>query len=143
MEAWQKIEIGDQLPPLVKGPTKSQVEGFCKVANLGLNFFLDSEMAKKKGLPGPIVPGDISFCFIIQTLTHAFPQAILKDITVNFRNIVQHGDRLICQGVVTEKGKNEEGYYIECDLLITNQRGERTLVGRARLLFPSSSGDHC
>jgi len=131
--AMEKIEIGAPLPPLIKEPTTKQVEGFCKAANLGLNFFLDSETARKKGLPGPIVPGDISFCFIVQTLTHAFPNAILKEIKVNFRHIVRHGDRLTCQGIVTEKGEDEEGPYIECDLFIENQRKERTLAGKAKL----------
>jgi acyl dehydratase len=131
----EQIEIGTPLPSLIKEPNKEQVEGFCEVANLGLNFFLDKGMANKKGLPGPIVPGDISFCFIVQTLTHAFPNAILKEIKVNFRNIVQHGDRLTCQGIITEKGEAEEGSYIECDLFIENQRKERTLAGKARLLL--------
>ena len=134
----EEIEIGTLLPSLIKEPAREQVEGFCKAVNLGFNFFLDSDIARKKGLPGPIVPGDISFCFIVQTLTHAFPNATLKEIKVNFRNVVRHGDRLTCQGIVTEKGENEEGTYIECDLFIENQRKERTLTGRAKLLIVRS-----
>ena len=68
-------------------------------------------------------------------MAHAFPNATLKEIKVNFRNVVRHGDRLTCQGIVTEKGENEEGTYIECDLFIENQRKERKLTGRAKLLL--------
>jgi len=133
---WESTEIGEEIGPLQKQPGRQQVERFCRLANLGLTFFLDEEMASKKGLPGPIVPGDISFCFIIQALSQAFPAAILRSIDVNFRQIVQHNDRLDCRAIVTDKGISPEGPYIDCDLSIQNQKGERTLLGRAKLLFP-------
>ena len=64
--------------------------------------FTDDAYARKEGLTGAIIPGNMSLGFLSRMVTEFFPTGTLCNLTANFRVTVPHNTPLICSGVVTE-----------------------------------------
>ena len=62
-------------------PTTADVVRFVGVARMQSGRFTDDEYARKEGLPGAIVPGNMSLGFLSRMLTEFFPAGTLKELT--------------------------------------------------------------
>src|SRR5689334_22534568 len=98
--------------------------------------FTDDEYARKEGLPGAIVAGDMSRWFLARMLTEFFPPGTLKEVTANFRATVPHSTALTCSGVVTEKQSRDGTHLVFCDVMLSNEEGERYVQGTAQVALP-------
>src|SRR5262245_22417390 len=99
--------------------------------------FTDDEYVRKEGLPGAIVPGNMSLRLFSPMLTEVFPAGALKELTANFRATVRHTAALTCSGVVTEKQTRNGEHIIFCDVMLSNDEGERYVQGTAQVALPS------
>ncbi|MBI4302379.1 MAG: MaoC family dehydratase N-terminal domain-containing protein [Chloroflexi bacterium] len=136
---FEEVEVGDELSPLVKQPTREQIRAYAKVWGATGARFNDDEAAKKEGLPGMIVPGNMMMAALAQMLTHRFSQQALKRLEVDFRGFMRPDDTLTCKGIITEKHIREGQNYIECDVFVENERGEKPVVGKAVIVIPFKS----
>lgn len=130
------IEIGDELEEVEICPTTEDVRRYVTVARMQSGRFMDGEFARKEGLPGAIIPGNMSLGFLSRMLTDFFPLGTLKTLTANFRATVPHNTPLICSGVVTEKAEKDGEHLVFCDVLLTNEEGDRYVQGTAELALP-------
>jgi acyl dehydratase len=136
VEYFEDVEVGDELADLEVCPTTADVIRYVKVARMESGRFTDDEYARKEGLPGAIIPGNMSLGFLSRMLTDIFPRGTLKSLTANFRATVPHNIPLICSGVVTEKQEKNGEYLIYCDVLLTNEDGDRYVQGTAIVSLP-------
>jgi len=136
VEYFEDIEVGDEFAELEICPTTADVIRYVKVARMESGRFTDDEYARKEGLSGAIIPGNMSLGFLSRMLTDAFPKGILKSLTANFRATVPHNIPLICSGVVTEKQEKDGEKLIYCDVLLTNEDGDRFVQGTAIMTLP-------
>ena len=120
---FEDIDIGDEISELDICPTTADVVRFVDVARMQSGRFTDDEYARKEGLPGAIVPGNMSLGFLARMLTEFFPTGTLKELTANFRATVPHNTPLICSGVVTEKQARHGEHLIFCDVMLGNEEG--------------------
>ena len=134
VEYFEDIEIGDELDELEICPATADVVRYVNVARMQSGRFTDHEYARKEGLPGAIVPGNMSLGFLSRMLTDFFPKGTLKSLTANFRATVPHNTPLICSGVVTEK-QDKDGL-VFCDVLLSNEDGDRYVQGTAQIVLP-------
>ena len=134
---FEDIDIGDEIDELEICPTTADVVRFVDVARMQSGRFTDNEYARKEGLPGAIVPGNMSLGFLSRMLTEFFPTGTLKELTANFRATVPHNTPLICSGVVTEKQSRHGEHLIFCDVMLGNAEGERYVQGTAQMALPS------
>ena len=134
---FEDIDIGDEIAELEICPTTADVIRFVDVARMQSGRFTDDEYARKEGLPGAIVPGNMSLGFLSRMLTEFFPTGTLKELTANFRATVPHNTPLICSGVVTEKQSRHGEHLIFCDVMLGNEEGERYVQGAAQIALPA------
>ena len=77
-------------------------------------------------------------------VTEFFPTGTLRNLTANFRVTVPHNTPLICSGVVTEKQEDESRHLVFCDILMSNEAGDRYVQGTAQVALPArESGGDC
>jgi acyl dehydratase len=136
VEYFEDIEVGDELEELEICPTTADVIRYVKVARMESGRFTDDEYARQEGLPGAIVPGNMSLGFLSRMLTDIFPKGTLKSLTANFRATVPHNTPLLCSGVVTEKQDKDGEKVIYCDVQLTNIDGDRYVQGTAIIALP-------
>ena len=136
VEYFEDIEVGDELAELEICPTTADVVRYVQVAHMESGRFTDDAYARKEGLAGAIVPGNMSLGFLSRMLTDFFPRGTLKALTTNFRATVPHNLPLICSGVVTEKQEANGDPLVFCDVMLANEEGDRYVQGTAQLVLP-------
>jgi len=134
---FEDIDIGDEIAELGIRPATVDVVRFVDVARMQSGRFTDDEYARQEGLPGAIIPGNMSLGFLSRMLTEFFPTGTLKGLTANFRATVPHNMPLTCSGVVTEKQSRQGEHLVFCDVMLSNEEGERYVQGTAQVALPS------
>ena len=127
------IDIGDEVGPLVRTPTREAVQRYMAATGMIDRRFLDADRAHEKGFLRPSVPGPLNAAFLAQMLTEHFPGWRLCTLNTNFRAPVSHEDAMTFWGTVTEKSEPEGVATIHCDVVVENAQGERVIVGTATL----------
>ena len=80
----------------------------------------------------------MSMSFLSQLLTDwAGEQGRLTKLEVNFRRMVEPGDRLECKATVTDMETVDGQNLVTLDAFIENQKGERPIQGTAQVALPS------
>jgi acyl dehydratase len=125
------MDIGDELPTLRVTLTSAQVREYAIAANMPGGRFLSEEQAKAEGLPGQIVPGNMSMAFFSRLLTEAIGGVRIKRVNATFRALVRPNVPLVISGVVTDR----DGDTAECDLLLETEEGDRLVTGTATLVL--------
>ena len=141
---YEEIDIGDEIEELEICPTTEDVVRYVEVARMQSGRFTDDTHARDEGLPGAIIPGNMSLGFLSRMVTEFFPTGTLRNLTANFRATVPHNTPLICSGVITEKLEDEGRHLVFCDILMSNEAGDRYVQGTAQVALPTrqSNGDH-
>jgi acyl dehydratase len=135
---FQDVEPGYELPPLLKEPTRKQLDAFTRVWGSTVGRFTSDEVARAEGFSGVILPGNMTMAFLAQFLTEwAGPDGKLNRLDVDFRRSVQPGDKLTCAGIVTDTESIDLENRVILDLYIETQKGERALQGTALVLLPN------
>ena len=134
---FQDVEPGDELPSVVKEPTREQLDAFTTVWGTGIGRFTSDEAARAEGFSGVILPGNMTMAFLAQFLKDwAGPDGKLKRLDVDFRRYVQPGDQLTFTGIVTDTETEEGENRVILDVYVETQRGDRALQGTALVLLP-------
>lgn len=101
------------------------------------NRFTDAELAKRDGLPGPIVPGVMQLDVMTRVVSDlAGTEGKLTSIEVSFRRSMLHDDKLKAVALVTDTVDEGDRPRIKLDVFIENDRGERPLQGTAEIELP-------
>ena len=136
VEYFDDIEIGDELEELEICPSTDDVVRYVNVARMANPRFTDDEYARQEGLAGAIIPGNMSLGFLSRMVAEFFPLGTVKGLTANFRATVPHNTPLLCSGVVTEKQEKDGENLVFCDLMLTNEEGDRYVQGTAQVALP-------
>jgi acyl dehydratase len=138
IEYFDEIEVGDEIDELEIHPTTADVVRYVSVAHMESGRFTDDAYARQEGLPGAIIPGNMSLGFLSRMLTDYFPRGTLKSLTANFRATVPHNVPLLCSGVVTEKLEVDGELLVFCDVQLSSEDGDRYVQGTARIALPKA-----
>ena len=133
---FDSVDVGDELPPLRLTLSGEQVRRYAEAANMPGGRFMSDAEAQAEGLPGQIVPGNLSLALFSRLLTSWGEGVRIKRISATFRAIVRPGVALVLSAVVTEKHTSEDGNFLECDLVLENADGERLVTGTATVIVP-------
>jgi acyl dehydratase len=135
---FEDISIGDTLGPLEITVTRDQVRTYAKLSGFGeiAGRFTDDEAARKEGLPGIILPGNMSLALMTKLVTDWIGQgpARMTRISTTYRVPVQPDHALTIHGFVTHS--NPEDRTAEIDVWIENEDAERLVTGTATVEFP-------
>jgi acyl dehydratase len=133
---FESVDVGDELPPLRLTLSSDQVRRYAEAANMPGGRFFSDEAARAEGLPGQIVPGNLSLALFSRLLTEWGDGVRLKRISATFRAMVRPNVSLTLHAVITEKHASDHGNFVECDLVLENGDGDRLVTGTATVEFP-------
>jgi acyl dehydratase len=125
------LDVGDELHRLQMTLSSEQVRGYAQAARMPGGRFESDEAAKREGLPGQIVPGNLSMALFCRLIAGSLPSAKLLRLNATFRGIVRPGQALSIYGVVTERREDNDGVVLECDLVLEGPEAERWVTGTA------------
>ncbi len=130
---WRDLRVGDELPPLSKGPiTRQQLVEWCAAENDYYPLHYDERLAEKMQLPGTPVQGTLRYALIGQMLQRWLGQAgTLKRASVVYRGLNLEGE------VITARAQLKviDGNTLTFDVWVENDGGARSTVGEAVVLM--------
>ncbi len=135
---FEDVAQGTALPPLVKETSVTQLVEY---AGASRDFYIihhDRDYARSVGLPDIIIQGSLKAAFLGQLVTDWIGEwGTLKQLAVQYRGIDVPGKPLTAKGTVIKKYVQDGANYVECEIWIENQNGERTTRGTATVVLPS------
>ena len=134
---FEDVDVGHELQRLTLTLSGEEVKRYAVAARMPGGRFMSDEDARKEGLPGQIVPGNMSLALFSRLIAASFPDATLRKLSATFRGLVHPGRALVISGVVTEKHCTDHGDLIECDLVLESAEGDRWVTGTATVQFPA------
>ncbi len=137
---FEDVEVGAQIPPLVKHPTTQQLVKWAGASGDFYQIHYDKDFAISTGLPGVIVHGWLTASFLGQLLTDWIGErSQMKKFGCSYRGMLFPGEPITCKGKVTKKYVKDGANYIECDVWAENPKGESQVPGNATIVLPSKA----
>lgn len=134
----QSVQVGTELPPLVKGPiTREMLKEYGPAAGDPNPMHVDDEFAKNAGYPGVFAHGMLSMGFLGEFVVQAAGVGNVKKLRARFAKLTWPGDVVTCKGTVTAVRDEDGTRVVDCDVWTETQSGERKVVGSATLALPS------
>jgi acyl dehydratase len=134
-KSFEEINIGDTLGPEEIHVSKERCRAYARQSHLDAARFTDDAGARKEGLPGMILPGNMSLGLITKLVTDWIgnANARVKRIGTTYRLPVQPDHTFVLQGFVTNS--NPVDRTVEVDLWMENEDAERLVIGTATVVF--------
>jgi acyl dehydratase len=136
--SFDEINIGDPLGPEDLLITKEKTRTYARDCWMDAPRFTDDEGARKEGLPGIIVPGNMSLALLGKLVTDWLGAGggRLVRLSTTYRMPVYPDCAVTLQGFVTRV--DESGRRAEIDVWMENEDAERLVIGTATVQFPSA-----
>ena len=134
----EDVTVGDELPPLVKGPIRQiQLTRYAGASGDFNPIHQDEEFAREAGMGGVFAHGMLSMGFVAQALTDWAGAGTVRKLGVRFAALVRLKDVVTCRGRVLAKTSKDDIHDIELEVWAENQKGETVVTGRAVVRVPS------
>lgn len=135
---FEDVEVGAEVPPLVKLPTTVALVKYCAAAGDFSPIHFDEPYARKRGMPRVIVQGFFKAACLGQMLTDfAGPRGWVKKMATRYQRLNVPEEPLTCRGRVIRKYVEGGFHFVEIEMWTENGRGGVTTTGRATVLLPS------
>lgn len=127
---YANVEVGDEIPPLTKGPIEQeQINRYAEASGDGNPIHTNPEVAREAGLDGTIAHGMLIMAFAGQMLTDWLGTDALRNFAVRFKGMTVPGDVLTCTGSVTDKVERDGEHLIEGKVSVKGQDERPRLTG--------------
>ena len=127
-----EIDVGTEIPRFEVTLSSEQVRRYALAGRMPGQRFMSDEAARREGLPGQILPGNMSLSLLARMVLEWLPGATLEKIGVTFRGLVRPNEPIACSGFVTDRSEQDGLVRLECDLVLESG-GERRVTGLAVL----------
>ena len=126
------ITVGSAIPALTLPPISRATLALYAGASGDHNpIHIDSDFAKKAGMPDVFAHGMLSMAYLGRLLTNWQPQASLKKFKTSFTAITNIHDVITCSGEVVEILEKDNQQLARCKIQAAKESGEITLAGEA------------
>ncbi len=141
---YDSIQVGDDLPILVKYETQETINAHAKLSRFaprgpGRNLHTEEEYARTAVFAGTVNAGAATVAYIYELLEKSFPIARLmakgSRIEMRATEPFRPGDTVTFTGSVTEKGEPDGARCIICEVTGTNQLGQKVAMAKVRVVF--------
>jgi len=135
--AFDAVEVGDTLPPLVLSPlTRTTLALYAGASGDHNPIHIDIDFARAAGMPDVIAHGMLSMAWLGRMLTGWTAQRNVREFTVRFSALTQVGERITCGGRVTEILERDGERLARVEVKTANDAGEVKLAGEALIALP-------
>lgn len=129
---FEDIQVGDEIPPLVKPPIQRiQLTRYAGASGDFNPIHVDEEFARAAGMGGVFAHGMLSMGFVAQALTDWAGAGCVRKVGVRFAALVRPGDVITCRGRVLAKSSKDDEHLVELDIWADNPKGEKVVTGKA------------
>jgi acyl dehydratase len=129
---FEAVRLGDELPPLTKGPVdRVQLARYAGASGDFNPVHVDEAYARSLGMPSVYAPGMLVMGILGQLVSDWSRGAQLRRYSVRFSKIVWPGDTVVAKGRVMERWGDNGRYFADVDLWAENQKGDLVLRGSA------------
>ena len=126
------ISVGTEIPALKLPPiTRTTLALYAGASGDHNPVHIDSDFAKKAGMPDVFAHGMLSMAYLGRMLTNWQSQAKLKRFSNRFASITHLQDVITCIGKVVELVEQDGETVARCEIQGIKATGEQTLVGEA------------
>lgn len=126
------VKVGDTLPPLTLEPiNRTTLALFAGASGDHIRLHIDTDYARKAGMPDVFAHGMLSMAYLGQLLTRWVDQRQLREFGVRFVGITHLGHQVTCSGHVVEKFEADGEQRVKLEIQTANQYGEQRVVGEA------------
>ena len=134
----EDVNVGQELPPLVKGPIQQiQLTRYAGASGDFNPIHQDDEFAKAAGMGGVFGHGMLTMGFVAQAATDWAGAGSVKKIGVRFQGLVRLKDVITCKGRVLGTSSKNGTHLVDLELWAENQKGEKIVTGKATVSLPS------
>lgn len=135
---FEDVKVGDELPPLVKGPIQQiQLTRYAGASGDFNPIHQDDEFARAAGMGGVFAHGMLSMGFVAQAVTDWAGAGRVRKIGVRFAGLVRLKDTVTCRGRVIGTSQKDGVNLVELDVWAENQKGEKVVTGKATVSLPA------
>ncbi len=135
---FEDVRVGDELPPLVKGPIPQiQLTRYAGASGDFNPIHQDDEFARAAGMGGVFAHGMLSMGFVAQSLTEWAGAGSVRKLGIRFAGLVRLKDTVTCRGRVLEKTSKDDAHTVELEVWAENGKGDKVVTGRATLALPA------
>ena len=133
------VAVGDELPPLVKGPIQQiQLTRYAGASGDFNPIHQDDEFARAAGMGGVFAHGMLSMGFVAQAVTDWAGAGAVRKLGVRFAGLVRLKDVVTCRGhVVSKSSKDDVSLLVELEVWAENQKAEKVVTGHATVVLPA------
>lgn len=137
---YEDVEIGTEIPPLVKQPTTQQLVKWAGASGDFYQIHYDKDYALGNGLPDVLIHGPLKSVWLGQLLSDWIGEnGTIRKYSCSHRGMDVPRGTITCKGTVVRKYVNGDEHYVECEIWVENSGGERTAPGTALVALPSKS----
>lgn len=130
--SFEDIEVGYQLPQLVKDPiTETQLVMYAGASGDFNPIHTVHAFGEKAGFGGVIGHGMLSMGFTAQFMTDWVGVKAIKKLAVQFRAVTKPKDVVTVTGTVVKKYTEDSQNLVDCEFQATNQNGDKIIIGTA------------
>jgi acyl dehydratase len=134
---FEDIEVGNEVPALVKYPTAMQLVKYAGASGDYYQIHYDKDFALENGLPGVIVHGWLALSFLGQMVTDWIGErGSLIKLGGSYRGMNLVHEEIFCYGKVVKKYVESGGNFARLEIRAENPRGEKTVTGHAVVALP-------
>ncbi|MGC9324092.1 MAG: MaoC/PaaZ C-terminal domain-containing protein [Desulfomonilia bacterium] len=136
---FEDINVGDEMPKLVKGPLQKLQHVVYAGASGDFNpLHTDDDFAKAVGMKdGVIAHGMLIMGFAGQAITAWIPKKYLKKFGVRFAGMTKPGNTVTVTGKVTDKRTEAGQNLVICELTVADETGDVKITGNFTAALPS------
>jgi acyl dehydratase len=135
---FEDVKIGDELPPLRKGPIEQiQLTRYAGASGDFNPIHQDEAFARAAGMGGVFAHGMLSMGFVAQAVTDWAGAGRVRKLGVRFAGLVRLNDTVTCRGRVVATSWKDALGLVELDVWAENQRGEKVVTGKATVALPT------
>lgn len=126
------ITVGTEIPALtLPAISRTTLALFAGASGDHNPIHIDSDFAKKAGMPDVFAHGMLSMAYLGRMLTNWQAQAQLRMFSNKFAAITFLQDVITCSGKVVEIIEQDGETLARCEIQAAKANGEQTLIGEA------------
>lgn len=133
-------KVGDALPAFTTEPiSRHTLALYCGASGDHNPIHVDSDFAKRAGMPDVFAHGMLSMAYLARLLTNWVPQQALRSYGVRFVAITHLAERITCSGKVVDIFEEGGETRASIELATSNQYGQLKLAGNAVIALAARS----
>ena len=135
---FEDVKVGDELPPLVKGPIQQiQLTRYAGASGDFNPIHQDDEFARAAGMGGVFAHGMLSMGFVGQAVTDWAGAGQVRKLGARFAGLVRLKDTITCRGRVLAKSSKDDVNLVDLEVWAENDKGDKVVTGKATVALPT------